>query len=340
MMVGGEAFPPDLASDLTRLVQGRVFNMYGPTETTIWSATHELTTPTDSGVPLGTPIANTQIYILDEQLQPLPTGVPGELVIAGDGVARGYWKRESLTAERFVDDPFDGPHGGRMYRTGDLARRSADGSLEFLGRMDTQVKVRGYRIELGEIEAALGQHPAVQQCVVAAREESPGVTRLVGYVILEKAARLTHDELRDFLGSRLPDFMVPASFVTLDEFPLTPNKKVDRRALPAPDQSRPDLAEVFVAPRTEDEKRVAAIWSDVLRIERLGVNDNFGDVGGDSLTAVEIAVRIGEEFDVELPLHAFFQAPTVARLTGEMRRLMAEQAATSEPRSVYSVMRP
>jgi natural product biosynthesis luciferase-like monooxygenase protein len=334
MMVGGEAFPPDLARDLVPLVRGRVINMYGPTETTIWSSTHELTTHVDDHVPLGAPIANTQIYILDEQLQPLPAGVPGELVIAGDGVARGYVKRESLTAERFVDDPFDGSDARRMYRTGDLARRSTDGSLEFLGRMDTQVKVRGYRIELGEIESALNQHPAVQQSVVMARDDGAGTTRLVGYVVAERAARVASDDLREFLRSRLPDFMVPSSFVTLDEFPLTPNRKVNRRALPAPEPSRPDLTEAFVAPRTPDERRVAAIWSDVLGMERLGVNDRFSDVGGDSLTAVQIAARIGEEFDVNLPLHAFFQAPTVASLAGEIQRLVAERVTSSRSMAV------
>ena len=211
--------------------------MYGPTETTVWSATHDVADASRS-IPVGRPIANTQIYIFDENLQLAPIGVAGELVIGGEGVVRGYLNRPELTAERFIPDPFR--PGNRLYRTGDQARWREDGVLEFLGRLDDQVKIRGHRIELGEIEAVLARHPAIRQSVVVARDDTPGDKRLVAYLIAETGRAPTVNELRDHLLRELPDFMVPAAFVTLDAFPLTPNNKVDRKRLPAPGSSRPE----------------------------------------------------------------------------------------------------
>ena len=235
MMVGGEAFPPTLARDLAGLVHGKVMNMYGPTETTIWSAVHTVGRDAHGVIPLGQPLANQQVHILDSRLQPLPPGVPGELAIGGDGVVRGYFQRPDLTAERFVDNKVS-QHGGRLYRTGDLARwrlnDDGDGVLEFLGRLDHQVKVRGYRIELGEIEAALAEQEGVAQAVVMAREDQPGDARLVAYLV---GVNLDGATLREALRVRLPEFMLPSAFVVLDEFPHTPNGKIDRKALPAPE---------------------------------------------------------------------------------------------------------
>ncbi len=323
LLVGGEALPRELAAELKGLVSGRVINMYGPTETTVWSATHDMADASGS-IPVGRPIANTQIYILDQNLQLAPVGVPGELVIGGEGVVRGYLNRPELTAERFIPDPFR--PGGRLYRTGDQARWREDGVLEFLGRLDDQVKIRGHRIELGEIEAVLSRHPAIRQAVVVAREDSPGDKRLVGYLVSERGGAPTVNELRDYLLRELPDFMVPAKFVTLDAFPLTPNKKVDRKRLPAPDAWRPALAKEFVAPRTPNEAILAGFFQEVLGLERVGIFDNFIELGGDSLSAVEIFVKIEQTFKVEFPLGTFFKLPTIAGLAHELERTIGMPA--------------
>jgi amino acid adenylation domain-containing protein len=316
-VVGGEALPPHLAAQLHGRVR-RLVNMYGPTETTIWSSFWQVP-PQPRDVLIGGPIAGTRLHILDERLEPVPIGVPGELCIAGEGLARGYLGRPGLTAQRFTPDPF-GPPGSRLYRTGDRARRRPDGALEFLGRTDNQVKLRGHRIELGEIEAVLARHPGVHQAVVVARENPPGDKRLVGYVVPEEGHPPTVNELREHLGRELPDFMVPALFVTLDAFPLTPNKKIDRKSLPAPDASRPALARAFVAPRTPIETILAGFFQEALALERVGIFDNFIELGGDSLSAVEIFVRIKQTFKVEFPLVLFFQVPTVAGLAQELER--------------------
>ncbi len=321
MLVGGEAFPTELASELTSLISGDVINMYGPTETTIWSCTHSVGPVHGRSIPIGSPIANTRIYIMDPDLQLLPVGVPGELMIGGDGVARGYLNRPELTEERFVSDPFR--RGERLYRTGDLARWREDGIVEFLGRLDSQVKIRGHRIELGEIESVLNQHPQVQQSVVVAREDVPGDKRLVGYVIADDGQGATITDLKAFLKQLLPDFMVPATFVILHEFPLTPNNKVDRKKLPAPDAGRPDISGSYVAPRTAQEEVLAEFFAEVLGVDRVGIYDNFVELGGDSLSAVEVFVKIQDAFQVEFPLYAFFRVPTVAGL--------AEQLAAARP---------
>jgi natural product biosynthesis luciferase-like monooxygenase protein len=321
LLVGGEAFPRELAADLTGLVSGRVINMYGPTETTVWSATHDVADASRS-IPVGRPIGNTQIYIFDENLQLAPIGVAGELVIGGEGVVRGYLNRPELTAERFIPDPFR--PGKRLYRTGDQARWREDGVLEFLGRLDDQVKIRGHRIELGEIEAVLARHPAIRQSVVVARGETPGDKRLVAYLIAETGRAPTVNELRDHLLRELPDFMVPAAFVTLGAFPLTPNNKVDRKRLPAPGSSRPALRREFVAPRTPNEAILAGFFQEVLGFGEVGIFDNFIELGGDSLSAVEVFVKIEQTFSVPFPLSLFFKVPTIAGLAKELERIIGD----------------
>jgi amino acid adenylation domain-containing protein/non-ribosomal peptide synthase protein (TIGR01720 family) len=301
---GGEAMPRDLAAAL--LARGcEVTNLYGPTETTIWSAAQPVATP-DDALSIGRPIAHTSLLILDAGLNPLPIGVAGELFIGGEGVARGYHGRPDLTAERFIPDPF-GPPGARMYATGDLARRLPDGRIEFLGRIDQQVKLRGFRIELGEIETALRAHPAVQAAAVAIRDDAAGEKRLVAYVV--GAADLAGSGLREHLRARLPDYMVPTAFVPLAALPLTPNGKLDRRALPAPEglaATRDD----YVAPRDAVEQVLADLWCEVLRAERVGIHDNFFDLGGHSLLAAQALARIRKIFQVELPLRVFFETAT------------------------------
>ncbi len=308
LMIGGEAFPPSLAADLARF-PGRITNMYGPTETTIWSSTHGLEKGSTS-IPIGRAIANTRFHVLDANKQLLPAGVPGELWIAGDGVARGYHGRDDLTRERFHADPFRGGTS-RMYRTGDLGRRRPDGVLEFLGRLDHQVKIRGYRIELGEIEAQLCAHPSVGEGVVVAGTDAHGEARLVAYVI-PKAGTIPIDEVREALRSKLPEYMVPGWFVVLEKFPLTPNGKVDRKALPAPEaqQSSTKRAD-FVAPTSGLEAQLATLWQEILGLDRVGVDDNFFDVGGHSLLVVRMHRRIGALVEKPVSLTDLYRFPTI-----------------------------
>jgi natural product biosynthesis luciferase-like monooxygenase protein len=323
MMVGGEAFPVVLAKQLRELVSGAVVNMYGPTETTIWSATHELGDVSGASIPIGRPIANTQLYILDSAGQPQPIGVPGELFIGGDGVTRGYLNRPELTSERFVADPFNQTPGTRMYRTGDLARLQADGTVEFLGRIDHQVKIRGYRIELGEIETLINEHPAVREAVVIAREDVPGDKRLVGYVIPKSDAAFAADELKAHLRAKLPDYMVPSHIVTLDRFPLTPNAKVDRKALPAPDETATDASasQTFAAPQGDLEAAIAEIWREVLRVPSVSVTDNFFDLGGHSLLMVQVHHKVRGVLQREMSITDLFRFPTVRLLAEHVGRM-------------------
>jgi natural product biosynthesis luciferase-like monooxygenase protein len=313
MMVGGEAFPPSLARDLAGLAQGKVMNMYGPTETTIWSAVHTVGRDASGVIPLGRPLANQQVHILDSRLQAMPPGVPGELAIGGDGVVRGYFRRPELTAERFVPDNIR--HGGRLYRTGDLARWRDDGVLEFLGRLDHQVKVRGYRIELGEIEAALAEQPGVEHAVVMAREDQPGDARLVAYMVASSGANLDSATLRESLRTRLPDFMLPSAFVVLDDFPHTPNGKIDRKALPAPDAVATSTpAAEYVAPTNDLESQIADVWKDVLKLASVGTRDNFFDLGGHSLLAVQAHRRLKAALQRDLSITDIFRFPTIQSL--------------------------
>ena len=312
LYIGGEAFPASLARELSGFVRGSVTNMYGPTETTIWSTTFDVHGAPDS-IPIGRPIANTQIYILDGHQELVPVGVAGELVIGGDGVVRGYHRRAELSAERFVPDPWSRKPGARMYRTGDLARYRGDGTIEFLGRIDHQVKIRGYRIELGEIETELGRHPAIQECVVLAREDGGGDPRLVGYFV-PKGAAPAPEELREHLRETLPEFMVPALFVTLDAMPLTPNGKIDRKQLPAPEQQTARTQAPFVAPKNALETMIADAWRDTLKLENVGAEDNFFDLGGHSLLVVQVHRRLREQVPKPLSLTDLYRFPTIRTL--------------------------
>ena len=289
VLCGGEAFPRELANELVK--QGTsVWNMYGPTETTIWSAVLEVKAG-EGPVPIGHPIANTELLVLDRERQLAPVGVPGELYISGLGLARGYHHRPELTAERFVENPSGQSPDARMYKTGDLVRRLPDGTLEFLGRLDNQIKLRGFRIELGEIESVLGNHPGVAQGVVSLREDVAGEKRLVAYIVPVKDAAPATAELRDFLVKKLPAYMAPATYVTLDAMPLTPNGKIDRGALPAPNWSKQQDGIAYVAPRSPEEETMAGIWAEVLRLQRVGINDNLFELGADSLHVFQITAR-------------------------------------------------
>jgi amino acid adenylation domain-containing protein len=310
VLCGGEAFPRDLADALlTR--SASAWNMYGPTETTIWS-TCDRVRPSKGPVLIGQPIANTQTYILDSSLQVVPMGVVGELYIGGDGLARGYWNRPELTAERFVSHPF--LLGDRLYRTGDLARVLTTGQIECLGRVDHQVKIRGFRIELGEIETAIADFPEIRQAVVVAREDAPGDKRLAAYVVAAQPEKFRAAELREWLKQRLPPYMIPAAVVALPALPLTNNGKIDRKALPSPEQASAAATGQFAAPRTQTEKDMAAIWQQVLGVEKVGIHDNFFDLGGHSLLAVNLFAQITQTFGNTLSLNTLFETPTVEDL--------------------------
>jgi natural product biosynthesis luciferase-like monooxygenase protein len=324
LMIGGEALSGLLVADLNQASHAGIENMYGPTETTIWSttATADAAEPIAS---IGTPITNTQVYVLDEAMQPLPVGAPGELWIGGAGVARGYWQRDDLTDERFKPNPF---HAGRMYRTGDLVRWKADGRLEFLGRADHQVKMRGYRIELGEIESVAEGFAGVRQAVVMAREDQPGDMRLVAYVTGD--SWLATDALRDHLARVLPAHMVPAHVVKLPEFPLTPNRKVDRKALPAPADATAPANQAYVAPEVGVQATIAQVWSRILNRPQIGAKDNFFALGGHSLLAVQAHREIKQALGggVKLSITDIFQFPTLEALAGHLGEGEAANSAT------------
>ncbi|TRV71741.1 amino acid adenylation domain-containing protein, partial [Streptomyces sp. 130] len=312
VLVGGEALPADLARTLAEQAAG-VTNLYGPTETTIWSTLADIAQHPDTP-PIGRPIANTQVYVLDQALRPVPTGVLGDLYIAGDGLARGYLHRNGLTAERFVAHPF--APGRRMYRTGDLARWRRDGQLEYAGRTDNQVKVRGFRIELGEIESALTAHPGVAQAVVVARPDSTGASRLAAYITARDAADAPAPAaLSTFVGERVPEYMVPAAIVALDAMPLTPNGKIDRKALPEPEFT----AGTYRAPRTQHEEVLCALFADVLGLDRVGADDSFFELGGHSLLATRLVARIRSSLGADPGVRAVFDTPTPAGLATRLR---------------------
>lgn len=311
VLVGGEALPSGLLQELQDL-HCSVTNLYGPTETTIWSAAAFLEEGLKGVPPIGKPIWNTQVYVLDNGLQPVPPGVVGELYIAGTGLARGYFHRPDLTAERFVADPY-GPPGTRMYRTGDQARWRADGSLDYIGRADHQIKIRGFRIELGEIDAVLANHPHIEQAAVVVREDQPGDKRLAAYVVADAA--IDTAELRRYMGASLPDYMVPSAFVEMDELPLTPNGKLDRKALPAPDFS---TSVSDRAPRTPQEEILCDLFAEVLGLARVGIDDSFFELGGHSLLAARLMSRIREVMGAELGIAKLFDEPTVAGLAAHL----------------------
>ncbi|RCJ21836.1 non-ribosomal peptide synthetase [Nostoc minutum NIES-26] len=317
--LAGEPLPQKLVKQLYQQTNvQQVFNLYGPSEDTTYS-TFTLVKPEDR-VTIGRPITNTQVYVLDPSLQPVPVGVAGELYIGGCGLARGYLNRPELTAQKFIHNPFSN-QPSRLYKTGDLVRYLPDSNLEYLGRLDHQVKIRGFRIELGEIEALLRQYPGVRDVVVVAREDRPSEKRLVAYLAAEEIPVKT---LRSFLGEKLPEFMIPAAFVILDTLPLTPNGKVDRRSLPVPEVTIWDSESEYIAPRTVVEEVLAAIWSEILGLEKVGIKDNFFTLGGHSLLATQVISRVREAFQVELPLRSLFAAPTVAELAEEIAKIHRE----------------
>ncbi|HCB01661.1 MAG TPA: hypothetical protein DEP19_04700 [Anaerolineae bacterium] len=315
ILSGGEALPNDLADQL--LQRGsELWNLYGPTETTIWSTVYHVQNSRQDisgSVSIGKPIANTQIYILDANLRQVPIGVIGDLYIGGDGLSRGYLNRAELTAEKFIANPFN--LSSLIYKTGDLARYLSDGNIEFLGRSDQQVKVRGYRIETGEIEVALAEHPSVQQAVVVARKDNASDATLVAYVVSANPKKEADvNQLREFLRTKLPEYMIPSAFVNLDSLPLTPNGKVDRKALPALSQENLATRAEYVAPRNADEQAIADICAEVLNLERVGIHDNFFDLGGNSLIATRLIFQMQEHFQVKLPLVKLFENPTIVGL--------------------------
>ncbi|MGH7798833.1 MAG: amino acid adenylation domain-containing protein, partial [Candidatus Binatia bacterium] len=324
VICSGEALTPELQDKFFACLGAELHNLYGPTEAAVdvtsWACSRESNL---RSIPIGKPIANTQIHILDSFLQPVPIGVTGELHIGGIGLARGYANRADLTAEKFIPNPFSDNRGERLYKTGDLARYRHDGSIEFLGRIDHQVKIRGFRVELGEIETVLRQHPAIRETVVVAREDSTADDetqnlksgkRLVAYIVARPEEVLRIGELRSLLKQKLPEYMVPSAFVLLDALRVGPNGKIDRRALPAVDSVRADLEVPYVAPRTDTEKVLAAIWTGVFKLDRVGIHDNFFDLGGHSLTAVQVASRIRDAFQIDLSLRTIFEKPTITGL--------------------------
>jgi aspartate racemase len=312
VLTGGEPLSASLVAELGDVPARLIVNMYGPTETTVGSTSWPVKAAAET-ISIGRPIANTQAYILDVRQRPVPIGVPGELYIGGAGVTRGYLKRPALTAERFVRDPFADAPGARMYRTGDLARYRADGTIEFLGRTDHQVKIRGHRVELGEIEAALRRWAGVQEGVVVVRNDAAGNARLVAYVVTKGAVPATQD-LRGFLRAQLPDYMVPSQLVEMQALPLTPNGKIDRAALPISESGDDATTEGYVAPRTASEHELARIWCEMLGIDRIGVHDGFFDCGGHSLVAMRLLHRVREQLGIDMPLRTLFEFPTIAAL--------------------------
>jgi acyl-coenzyme A synthetase/AMP-(fatty) acid ligase/acyl carrier protein len=325
-IIGGEA----LRAESLRLwrehcPKTRLINEYGPTETVVGCCIHEVQSgdPLEGSVPIGRPIANVRLYVLDAAQRLVPSGVPGELYIGGHGLARGYMHQPGLTAERFVPDPFGGEVGGRLYRTGDRVRYLPGGILEFLGRIDGQVKLRGYRIEPAEIENCLNRHPVVGEAVVIIREDQPGDKRLVAYITGRGSDLPSPRELRTHVRRFLPEYMVPSAFVSMHQFPLTANGKVNRKALPPPDETSLATAR-DVHPETEVEKVLALTWQKILKVDHVGANDNFFELGGYSLLATRLISEIQNMFQVQLSLRSIFENPTLAELA---KRVEAEVAA-------------
>ena len=317
-----------------------VINNYGPTETTVVATSGRvLPLAYPDGPPsMGRPIANTQIYILDEHLQPVPSGTPGELYIGGVGVGRDYLNRPELTAERFLPNPFADEPGARLYRTGDLARFLPDGQIAFMGRIDQQIKIRGYRIEPDEIVSVLNGHPAVQTSLVVAREDIPGDKRLVAYIVLVPGICVTASSLGEILAAHLPDYMIPSAFVQLEVLPLTANGKVDRAALPAPDAANTLLDEIVAAPSTPTEKRLVEIVAPLLDLEQIGVDDNFFLLGGSSLMGAQLIMQVTESFGVDLSLRTLFETPTVRLLSAEIERLVLAKLETMSDDEVLRML--
>lgn len=318
VLCGGEAVPRDLANDLIDRSPS-VWNMYGPTETTVWSTCCQLQDK-QGPVMIGRPIANTPVYILDQHMQPVPIGVSGELYIGGVGVSRGYLNRPDLTEKVFVKNPFSPDPSAIMYKTGDLARYHANGNLEFLARVDQQIKIRGFRVELGEIETVLLEHPRVKQGVVIVRQDLPGDARLVAYLVPADSLGADARELRQFLRKKLPDYMIPQHFVELDALPRTPNGKINRKALPKPDAGM-HADDNYREPTTPIEKELAAIWANILGIKKVGADDSFFDLGGHSVLAMQVVSAVRDSLSVDLPLRTMFEAPVLTDLAQNIEAL-------------------
>ncbi|HET9278039.1 MAG TPA: condensation domain-containing protein, partial [Flavitalea sp.] len=329
LVFGGEALRSEIARGIHAIgTSCRVINHYGPTETTIGKLLHPVQAGKQYGatVPIGKPFSNTRVYVLNREMERVPVGVPGQLFIAGDGVARGYFNKPETTREKFIPDTFSSEAGLVMYATGDMVKYLPDGNIEFIGRVDDQVKIRGYRIELGEIEATMNQGGYIQQAVVLAREDSQGNKRLVAYLVPH--GYFDREALINDLKEKLPEYMVPSLFVELEAFPLTANGKVDRKALPDPDAGEL-LKDKYVAPTNETETRLAAIWQDVLEVDQVGINDDFFELGGHSLLAVRLVSAIRKEFTVEMPIGDIFDYPTVRLLAGQLDQVADVEVLTS-----------
>jgi amino acid adenylation domain-containing protein len=361
MCVGGEALPVAQVKRFYQLLNAEMVNLYGPTEAAIQTIYFEcdraeIEQRSGGTVPIGRPIANVKVYVLDKRLNLAPCGVAGELHIGGIALARGYLNRPDLTAEVFIPNPLSGAQGERLYKTGDVARILADGTVEFLGRRDEQVKLRGYRIELGEIESVLNAHSQLRESVAIVREDTPGDQRLIAYIVPDVSEQepsfetaetenngspppphaLTTAALQNYLRARLPEYMIPSTFVRLEKLPTLPNGKIDRKALPAPDAARRERASTYVAPRNQTEERLAAFWTEILGVERIGINDNFFDLGGHSLLATEAISRIRETFQTELSLRSFFAAPTIAALAVSIAENLAAQVSDADLEAVMA----
>ncbi|MEH2260073.1 non-ribosomal peptide synthetase [Nostoc sp.] len=317
LLAGGDVLSvPHVQKFIQTVKNCQLINGYGPTENTTFTCCHPITAPLqlDVSIPIGRPIANTQVYILDNNLQSVSIGETGELYIGGDGLARGYLNRPDLTAEKFIYHSFDSSLATRLYKTGDLARYLPDGNIEFLGRIDNQVKIRGFRIELGEIEREIAQHPDVREIVVLACQDEAGEKQLTAYIVPHYNSGYTHNKLRGFLQQRLPNYMVPSAFVMLESLPLTANGKVDRHKLPAPSRERPQLEQAYIAPQTDLERLLAGILSELLKIDRVGIDDNFFDLGATSISILQVAARVKQELGIELPAVKLFQYSTIGSL--------------------------
>jgi amino acid adenylation domain-containing protein len=319
--VGGETCPVDLAEKWAK--GRRFFNVYGPTETTIRATAYQYIQGSKK-LPIGRPIDNVQVYILDRHIQPVPIGVPGEIYIGGAGLAKGYLNRPKLTAEGFITNPFDPNAKSRLYKTGDLARYLPDGNIEFLGRIDEQVKIRGFRIELGEIESTIKKISAVKEALVVADKNKSGYDRLIGYIVPDHPQSLSEAQIKDFLNERLPHYMVPPFFVFLEKFLLTANGKIDRRALPIPTVAHPKR-ESFIAPQGPVEEMVVELWQETLKIDLISTKDNFFELGGDSLLAVQFISRLYHLHDIDLPLRYLFEHPTIVQLAPVIEEILLKE---------------
>ena len=340
LLIGGEVLSPShVRAAMQHLPDVQLINGYGPTESTTFTCCHRISNALEENkfsIPIGRPIANTRVYILDRYLNPVPLGVAGELWIAGDGLARGYLNRPELSAEKFVPDPFSTTPGARMYRTGDLVRYRADGNIEFLGRLDDQIKIRGFRVEPGEVMAALHEHPAVRQAVVVARAHANAERALVAYIVPEDSEHAPDAQaLRQFLVERVPEYMIPADFMILESMPLTVNGKLDRARLPAFDRSATGTNQRRVMPRTPVEQILADLWRLLLNVDSVGIDDNFFELGGDSLTAMRFVSRVLEATGEEVQIRTVFDNPTIRALAGAL----TERTASNQQRPAKTRLR-